>query len=72
MHSNIYMCAQCMQGLKVVVCVWSAMYVYMYGSCVYDSVYCCVEEPEVCSAVLTRQSAEAQHSAHCDILGNTA
>ena len=49
--------------------MYVCMHVRMY---VTLSVYCCVGEPEVRSAVLTRQSAEAQHSAHCDILGNTA
>ena len=29
-------------------------------------------EPGLCSAVLTRQSTETQHYAHCDLLGDPA
>ena len=32
----------------------------------------CTGEPGLCSAVLTRQSTETQHYAHCDLLGDLA
>ena len=32
----------------------------------------CTGEPGLCSAVLTRQSTETQHYAHCDLLSDLA